>query len=118
MTRGVKICLAVVAALFIGSVIACVILFKPAESRYIEIVQNGTVIRTIDLANAEDQTFRIESPDGGWNDITIEDGRVRVSDADCPDGTCIRTGERTSYSTMILQVGVPYGGDDATDFNI
>ena len=31
---------------------------------------------------------------------------------------CIRTGERTSYSTMILQVGVPYGGDDATDFNI
>ena len=29
---------------------------------------------------------------------------------------CIRTGERTSYSTMILQVGVPYGGDDQTDF--
>ena len=31
---------------------------------------------------------------------------------------CIRTGERTSYSTMILQVGVPYGGDDATDFSV
>ncbi len=31
---------------------------------------------------------------------------------------CIRTGERTSYSTMILQVGVPYGGDDATGFEI
>lgn len=31
---------------------------------------------------------------------------------------CIRTGERTSYSTMILQVGVPYGGDDATDFTV
>jgi len=31
---------------------------------------------------------------------------------------CIRTGERTSYSTMILQVGVPYGGDDKTDFEI
>ena len=31
---------------------------------------------------------------------------------------CIRTGERTSYSTMILQVGVPYGGDDKTDFTI
>lgn len=29
---------------------------------------------------------------------------------------CIRTGERTSYSSMILQVGVPYGGDDMTDF--
>ena len=29
---------------------------------------------------------------------------------------CIRTGERTSYSTMILQAGVPYGGDDQTDF--
>ena len=29
---------------------------------------------------------------------------------------CIRTGERTSYSTMILQAGVPYGGDDMTDF--
>ena len=31
---------------------------------------------------------------------------------------CIRTGERTSYSTMILQVGVPYGGDDQTDFEV
>lgn len=31
---------------------------------------------------------------------------------------CIRTGERTSYSTMILQVGVPYGGDDETAFEI
>ncbi len=31
---------------------------------------------------------------------------------------CIRTGERTSYSTMILQVGVPYGGDDGTDYTI
>lgn len=31
---------------------------------------------------------------------------------------CIRTGERTSYSTMLLQVGVPYGGDDRTDFTI
>lgn len=31
---------------------------------------------------------------------------------------CIRTGERTSYSTMILQVGVPYGGDDHTGFNV
>ena len=31
---------------------------------------------------------------------------------------CIRTGERTSYSTMILQVGVPYGGDDKTDFTV
>lgn len=29
---------------------------------------------------------------------------------------CIRTGEETSYSTMILEVGVPYGGDDKTDF--
>lgn len=31
---------------------------------------------------------------------------------------CIRTGERTSYSTMILQVGVTYGGDDYTGFKI
>lgn len=31
---------------------------------------------------------------------------------------CIRTGERTSYSTMILQVGVPYGGDDQTGFTM
>lgn len=29
---------------------------------------------------------------------------------------CIRTGECTSYSTMILQCGVSYGGDDQTDF--
>ena len=30
---------------------------------------------------------------------------------------CIRTGECTSYSTMILDIGVSYGGDDDTDFH-
>ncbi len=102
MTKGVKICIAAVAVLFVGSFIACVILFKSSASQYIEIVQDGKVIQTIDLANTDDQTFRIETPDGGWNEVVIEDRTVRISDADCPDHTCIKTGVLRSESVPIV----------------
>ena len=51
----------------------------------------GLVEAKLDLAAEEDRTFRIESS-GGWNDITIKDHQISVSDADCPDHTCVKNG--------------------------
>ena len=107
MPTRVKIILAVVIIVFIASVAASIIFFRPAdrkssdEHNYIEIVQDGKVINKIDLAGAENQTFRIEY-NGGWNDITIKDEEIYISDADCPDHTCIKTGKlRSEYVPIV-----------------
>jgi len=44
------------------------------------------------VSKEKDRTFRIESNDGDWNEIKIENGKISISDADCPDHTCVKTG--------------------------
>ena len=60
--------------------------------------EGGTVVVTVDgtetgrYALDEDRTVRIESS-GGYNLLTIQNGTAAVTEADCGDHTCIRTGE-------------------------
>ncbi len=97
MTKGVKICMAVVGVIFaVSAVLSFVFLHKTGKdtengSVWVEIVQDNKILYKLDLAAEEDRTFRIESSDG-WNDITIKDHQISVSDADCPDHTCVKNG--------------------------
>ncbi|MDD7515649.1 NusG domain II-containing protein [Ruminococcus flavefaciens] len=102
MTKGVKAIISVVALMFIGSVIYVVLSLKPADSTYVEIVQNNKVIYSFDLAKEKNRSFRIECDNGGWNEIKIEDGKISMSDADCPDHTCVKTGVLRSESVPIV----------------
>ncbi len=62
-----------------------------------EIVQDGTVIKTINLSRiTEPEDIIISSPDGGTNTVHIEHGAISVSDADCPDRLCVKQGEITN----------------------
>lgn len=45
------------------------------------------------LSLSRNQSVRIEDGDGGCNVVTVQDGAVRVSEADCPDKICISQGE-------------------------
>ncbi|MDE5569453.1 MAG: NusG domain II-containing protein [Ruminococcus sp.] len=99
MTKSVKICIAVIVVLFICAVTASFILltgsfmlFKKSDSQYVLIVQNNEVIYKLNLKTAKNQTMKIEDKNGGYNIIEISDGRIRISDADCPDKTCVNTG--------------------------
>lgn len=106
MTKGVKIALAAAIALFAVAVVASVIIFRPKEKNegepvWVEIVADGEVVERIDLASAEDRVFRVESG-GGWNEIAIRDGEISVTDADCPDKTCVKTGVlRSEYVPIV-----------------
>lgn len=102
MTKGVKILIIIVAALFIGSVIWVILSYRTSDSTYVEIVQNNKVLYTLDLSKEKDRTFRIESNDGGWNEIKIENGKISISDADCPDHTCVKTGVLRSETMPIV----------------
>ena len=86
-----KIMLAV-AAVFLVSVCLSVFILMPSKKREVEIVQNGTVLYTFDLNRAEDKEIRVSAADGGYNLIVINNGTICISEADCPDQTCVKMG--------------------------
>ena len=69
----------------------------PSDSTWVAITQDGKTLYTFDLATFDDeqtQHIRIESPYGGYNIVEIGEGNtIRISEADCPDKTCVKTGE-------------------------
>lgn len=92
----------VLGVIFLGSggVLLWQNLHKP-QGAHIEIVQDGKVLYTMAYPTAETRTFHIES-ENGWNEITIRDGSICISDADCPDQTCVKTGMLRSESLPIV----------------
>ena len=56
----------------------------------VQITQDGQVVGTYSLQ--QPRTLRYESQDGGYNIVVIADGKVRVSEASCPDQVCVDQG--------------------------
>lgn len=82
------ILIALIAALCVAGMVA--LHFYRQTGQLVQITQNGQVVGTYPLQ--EDRTLRYESEDGGYNLVVIQNGKVRVSEADCPDQTCVRMG--------------------------
>ena len=90
MIRG-RIAGILCAAVFLAGILGCAWILRPKEGAIVEIVRDGVVYCTLDLAQTEDQTLELSSPNG-TNAIQIQDGAIRVLSADCPDQTCVRMG--------------------------
>lgn len=69
---------------------------EPAESA--RIYADGRLVQTVDLS--EEGEYRIES-DEGWNVLTVRDGKLAVTAASCPDGDCVRCGERNADPPIV-----------------
>lgn len=103
MTKGVKICIAAVIILFLGAVAALIIMNRSAETaEYVEILQDNTVIYRIDINENEGWHKRIETADGGWNDVIIENSEIFVTDANCGDKTCCRLSPLKNNTSPIV----------------
>lgn len=64
---------------------------KPAKTA--KIIQDGKVIRTVELQNVpKPYEFEIISPDGGYNTIHVEYGKIGIVHASCPDKICVNQG--------------------------
>ena len=55
-----------------------------------EIVSNGRVIQVVDLNI--DREIHIATDDGGKNTVTVRDGTIGVTAANCPDHYCMNRG--------------------------
>lgn len=91
------------------------------DGRYAVIKVDGQEIKTLDL-NREETTIEVNGYQGGVNRIVIKDGKVSMTEADCPDELCVKTGKisRTGETIVCLphRVVVEIKGsqkDDAVD---
>lgn len=86
--KAVYIVAALCAVLFLGGIGGMIWNLTRSHGRQVEILQDGKILYTLDLAQAEDQTFTV-TYGGGTNEIEIRDHQIRVKAADCPDQICV-----------------------------
>ena len=68
-----------------------VFLLRPrAGAAFAEISSQGQVLKTVDLA--KDQSITVETPQGGVNNVTVQAGKIAVTEANCPDQVCVNRG--------------------------
>ena len=69
---------------------ACLFLSLPLlrreQARFAQITSRGKIVKTVDLLI--DQEFTVD----GKNTITVKDGKIAVTWADCPDHYCMKRG--------------------------
>ncbi|MBR5381346.1 MAG: NusG domain II-containing protein [Oscillospiraceae bacterium] len=108
------------AAALLAAAGAWLTLLPHGEGKVVEVVQDGTVLREIDLtAVTHEYTFEVVWKDGGTNVVTVRPGRICVSAADCPDKICVHHGWLTDQAAPIVclphRLVIRVKGDTALD---
>jgi len=81
---------------------AATIILRQAPAAQARIYSDGSLIETLDL-NAVPEPYSIPvDSGGGYNIISVEQGRIRISEASCPDSSCIRQGWLSGGITPIV----------------
>lgn len=88
------------------------------DSPVARISRDGALLEEIDL-NKVDQPYTLTFEDeSGSNTISVEKGRIRISEADCPDRICVDQGWISDGTVPIvclphrLMVEIEGGGGD------
>lgn len=95
MKKGDKIAALIIIVLLVIST-AGVLIYKnrmESSSRIALIKQDGKLIKTINLSTVKNsEEFIIKYKDNDFNKIKVEKGRIRITDANCPDKICVKKG--------------------------
>ena len=85
-----KYWIALLAAVFAVCLGLGIWLMMPGQkAEQAEIYSGGKLIKTVSLA--QDQEFTLET-EFGTNLVTVRDGKIAVTEADCPDHYCMQRG--------------------------
>ena len=88
------------ALLLVLSIGLSIPLLLPGEdAAYANIHSQGQLIRTVDLKI--DQEFTVDTPDGSRNVVTVKDGKIAVTEANCPDHYCMHRGFCNSGAQIV-----------------
>ncbi len=85
--------------IFAAVAVLCLVLslplLNPEEAAFARITSHGELVKTVDLSI--DQEFTVD----GKNTVTVKDGAIAVTWADCPDQYCARRGFCTGGSDIV-----------------
>lgn len=96
-----KVFIIIIAVIFAAGVIGSALVLSAPSKSHIRIVSDGETVYTADLSLTEDITFNI-TYQGHTNTVEIQNHRIHVSKADCPDQTCVNMGWLKSSSMPIV----------------
>ena len=77
------------ACLLVLCVGASILLLGGEDASRAQITSSGQLVRIVDLQ--VDQEFTVET-DSGYNLVTVRDGKIAVTGANCPDHYCMDRG--------------------------
>lgn len=98
---GLVVVLSLVAITFIMN-------YKPSHTQTAIIKLGGEVIETIDLTSITTPlTFTVDNGQGGFNTIHAENGKIAITEANCPDQLCVKLGYITN--SLLPTVCLPNG---------
>ncbi|WP_122646024.1 NusG domain II-containing protein [Enterococcus mediterraneensis] len=63
---------------------------------------DGVEKKTFSLDEGEKYTYRYENEDGDYNVIEVDNGRIRITEADCGDQICVRRGWASENGETIV----------------
>ena len=93
---GILIVIAVIGLLIVGNL-------KDKEAETVLVISvDGEVYRKIPLTEDTNESFRVETGDGHWNDVVITSGIVDVTASDCPHQICVETLPASAVGDMIV----------------
>lgn len=78
------------ALLLFCCVLSVFLLRSEGGATHAQIYSGGTLVNTVDLRI--DQEFTVSLADGSYNVITVQGGKIAVTEASCPDQYCARRG--------------------------
>ena len=102
MWKTNKFWLILLGALFVASSLAALApSLLPGRASTARVYSDGRLAMTIDLSAVQRPYETVVEGEFGANAICVERGRVRVSEADCPDGLCIGQGWSVGASPLV-----------------
>ena len=75
------------------------VLLPREDASLAQITSNGKVVKTVDLN--QNQQFTITSENGGVNVVTVQNGKIAVTEASCPDHYCMHRGFCASGTDIV-----------------
>ncbi len=99
--RRNKILITICLTIFVAGIIwSAFVLFAPNKD-LVKIIRDGEVLYTFELSKTADTTIKIPYGDSS-NTVEIKDGKIKMSEAECPDRVCVDSGWLSSSAMPIV----------------
>lgn len=92
------------------------LLLPGGDAAYAEISSGGKLVKTVNLRI--DQQFTITGENGGSNTVTVRNGRIAVTEADCPDHYCMERGFCSGGTPIVClpnRLVIQFSGEQSVD---